>query len=277
MKIQYQADGLVVFESVICRTTTTLIYDSDYLLLIDPNWLPQEVAYIANWVAGMAAGKKQYLLFTHSDYDHIIGYHCFPDFTTIASRNFIEHQEQATILDQIRSFDDQYYLKRDYEIAYPTIDLPIEGDGVNIQLGKDQYLFYQARGHNQDGILIYNQTKKWLIVGDYLSNIEFPFIYDSFAHYHQTLDKLASILAANRVQLLVPGHGDITTNDAVMQERVIESRDYLLALEDLVINEKSFDLSSLLSKYDFHSFLTKMHQANIELLYKERGLAAIVD
>ncbi len=49
-----------------------------------------------------------------------------------------------------------------------------------MQISSDDYTFYQAIGHNKDGIITHNSMKGILITGEYLSNIEFPFIYESF-------------------------------------------------------------------------------------------------
>ena len=72
--IRFQHDDLLLFESALFRTTTTLFYNEDLLLLVDPNWLPGEVAEIRHWVQQLRGTRALYLLFTHSDYDHIIAY-----------------------------------------------------------------------------------------------------------------------------------------------------------------------------------------------------------
>ncbi|MEL6866224.1 MAG: MBL fold metallo-hydrolase, partial [Bacteroidota bacterium] len=75
MTIQYQSPLLCIFESALYRTTSTIIHTEDCILIVDPNWLPQEVAILQNYVEQLPQNLPQYLLFTHSDYDHIIAYH----------------------------------------------------------------------------------------------------------------------------------------------------------------------------------------------------------
>ena len=110
MKIQFRSDELIIFESALFRTTTSLIIGEQYILLIDPNWLPIELDFIENIIESLGENIEKYLLFTHSDYDHIIGYGKFKTYKTIASKNFIKNKDQEIILKQIEKFDDEYYV-----------------------------------------------------------------------------------------------------------------------------------------------------------------------
>lgn len=269
MKIQQQTSNTEIYESALFRTTSTLLHTEQYLLIVDPNWLPQEVEFLFGRAQTLAAGRKCYLLFTHSDYDHIIGYGRFKEFTTIASKNFTTHPTPNEVLDQIRDFDDQYYLRRNYPVEYPEINIVIEQDGQTLQLGGDDYEFYQARGHNRDGLLTFNRTRGILLVGDYLSNEEFPYVYDSLARYRETLNKLERLFHSGGVRLLVSGHGDHTTDPREMQTRLRESRDYLDRLEEHVRTGTPFDTEALYRRYDFPKIMGAFHQKNIELMRRE--------
>lgn len=273
MKIQYQNSELVIFESALFRTTTTLLFAADYVLLVDPNWLPIEIDFIDALIKKRAADKKKYLLFTHSDYDHIIGYGSFKDFETIASLNFVNNTDSEIILKQINDFDDENYIKRDYEICYPTITTAIENDGKELQLGSDDYVFYQARGHNKDGLISFNKSKGVLIVGDYLSNIEFPYIYDSSKAYKKTLEKLETLINTETVNVLIPGHGDVCYDKLEMQQRIKESFDYIQHLENSVKTGKGFDFEKLMKRYQFPGIMQKFHAANVAVLKSELGIS----
>ena len=76
--IQFKNTNISVFESALFRTTSTLIETDDLLLLVDPTWLPKEIEYLQLVVQRKRSAKPFFLLFTHSDYDHIIGYRAFP-------------------------------------------------------------------------------------------------------------------------------------------------------------------------------------------------------
>ena len=273
MKIQHQSPHLILFESALFRTTTSLIIGDDYLLLVDPNWLPIELDFIEKTIQSVNKNRQKYLLFTHSDYDHIIGYGPFKEYTTIASENFVNNEDKDDILSQIRKFDDEYYIKRSYEITYPEIEIVIAGDDQSLQLGSDEYRFFQARGHNKDGIITFNATQGILIAGDHLSNIEFPYIYDSIRRYAETLTQFERIIQQQAVSLLIPGHGDYTTDQDEMIHRLYESRKYLEGLTGSILEKKPFDEKALYERYDFPGIMGQFHQNNIALVKAELGVA----
>ncbi len=272
MKLQYEHPSLVIFESELFRTTTTLVLGEGYLLLIDPNWLPREIAFIHAYVERVCGNRTCYLLFTHSDYDHIIGYGKFKGFETIASQNFVSNPKQVDILAEIATFDDQYYIQRDYAIEYPSIDHRIESSS-SMKLGIETYEFYQAVGHNSDGLISYNSDRGVLIVGDYLSNIEFPYIYESVAKYKETLEQLERIIENNSVQILITGHGDATHDKNEMLQRLQDSHTYIEQLEASVRNQQAFNEAILWQRYQFPKIMQAFHQANMELLKKELALS----
>ena len=269
MKTPIDTPSLTLFESALFRTVTTLIVGNDHLLLVDPNWLPGEIDFIARRVRKYAAGRQCYLLFTHSDYDHIIGYGRFAEFTTIASAAFVSNPERAGVLTQIATFDDEYYISRDYPITYPEIALPVAGHGTSLQLGQDDYVFYQAPGHNRDGLLTFDRRRGLLIVGDYLSNIEFPYVYHSFADYRLTLAKLQQLIDTEDVRWLISGHGDATTDRTEMQRRIDASHAYLDGLERSVRSDAPYDFDRLMRGYAFPGIMRKFHEANVKLLRQE--------
>lgn len=269
MKIQFQSDELIIFESALFRTTISFVISNDYVLLVDPNWLPIELDFIEKTILPMAEGKEKYLLFTHSDYDHIIGYGRFKNFITIASENFINNPSKDKVLRQIAKLDDENYVKREHLVEYPKIEKVISGDNESLKIGSDEYLFFQATGHNADGIITYNQTKGILIAGDYLSNIEFPYIYHSIQSYRDTLSKFEKIINENEVSILISGHGDYTSNKEEMYIRLEESRQYINQLVALVITNRHFNDKEILDKYDFPIIMKQFHLKNIELAQKE--------
>lgn len=270
MKIQLQTDTLTIFESELFRTTTTLLRGQNHLLIVDPNWLPHEVNFIYKIIEKYRHQGQRLLFFTHSDYDHIIGYEKLKKGgKVIASQNFIDNPGKESILAQINKFDDQYYIKRDYPITYPKVDLPISHEEEKVILGGEVYKFYQARGHNSDGLICLNRTRGILIVGDYLSNIEFPYIYDSIAKYEQTLDLLELIINKESVKILITGHGDHTTDKSEMLLRILESRDYILKLKTTVLTGEKFDLNRLWQRYRFPGIMSEFHEGNLTLARKE--------
>jgi glyoxylase-like metal-dependent hydrolase (beta-lactamase superfamily II) len=132
--IQYKNDRVTVFQSALFQTTTTVISLDEGIIVIsldegiiviDPNWLPGEIQEIQSFVQSIRGDKELYLLFTHGDFDHIIGYRAFPDAKTIGSYGLQHHPKKDYKLQLIHEFDATYYLKRDYPIEFPTLDIVI--------------------------------------------------------------------------------------------------------------------------------------------------------
>ncbi len=267
--IQYKTPKLCVYESALYRTTSTVIATDDLILVVDPNWLPLEIDAIADDIEDLFPKRPLYLLFTHSDYDHIIGYGAFPGAGVIAAAAFSQRNDTAEILAQIRDFDDEYYINRHYPISYPKVDHLITADESAIQIGDTRLIFWQAPGHTNDGLMTLVEPLGVLIAGDYLSNIEFPFIYHSSRAYEETLDKAETIIHRFQPLLLVPGHGDATSDIGEMQFRVNESRLYISELRNCLVEGRNYPTEQLWKRYRFPGSMLKSHEANINLIKKE--------
>jgi len=270
MKIQYQDHNICIFESTLYRTTSCLISTADFILLVDPNWLPIEVEFIKTRVEAIADHRPLYLLFTHSDYDHILAYGAFPEATVICSAAFDQNRDKEKILNQIRSFDEEYYIQRDYPILFPKGEIIISTQQESRKIGASTLHFYQAPGHTADGLFTYIESPEILLVGDYLSNIEFPFIYDHSEAYMNTLDLAEELIEQKQVRLLVVGHGDYCEDREEMKRRIAESRAYISALKESIEKGEAFNLKKWLDKYGFAKALTACHEENVKQLKKEK-------
>ena len=71
------------------------------------------------------------------------------------------------------------------------------------------------RGHTSDGLGYRIRALDLLIVGDYLSPVEFPFA-SSTAEYRMTLAGLADLLRRDPPGVVVPGHGPPLTAAAAL-------------------------------------------------------------
>ncbi|MCB0553983.1 MAG: MBL fold metallo-hydrolase [Phaeodactylibacter sp.] len=269
--IQYKTPQICIFESALYRTTCTLVQTPEMLLLVDPNWLPREVYRIRQFVQETRQGRPLYLLFTHSDYDHILGWKAFPDATVIASRAFVRQPQKEKILEQIHKFDEEYYLDRDYDIEYPKVDIEISEDGQVLELEGVRLRFWRSPGHTADGLFtLVENTATW-IAGDYLSNMEFPFISYSSSAYEKTLEKARYIIDEYQSALLIPGHGDATGDRIEMLRRWQESLEYIDKLKTAVETGKPFPEDLLWQRYPHRRGLEGPHRENMEFLRKEQG------
>ena len=267
--VKYQSGQVTVFESALFRTTSTVIITDDLILVVDPTWLPHEIKEIQNFVFTNKGHLPLYLLFTHSDYDHIIGYNAFPGAQVIVSEAFENNAEKQKSLDGILQFDDEYYISRDYKIEFPKGDFLVKKDGQQLKVGNTILTFYLATGHNQDGIFtVVDPTNIW-IAGDYLSNMEFPYIYFSSYDYEDTLNKVETILRNHEINFLIPGHGDIAFNHDEILKRKTENLNYIQELRNSLEAGKEFDLEHLWEHYKFPRIMKQFHEGNIKLMKKE--------
>ncbi|MFQ5446396.1 MAG: MBL fold metallo-hydrolase [Saprospiraceae bacterium] len=272
--IQYKNLHVTVFESALFRTTSTVVQTKDLVLVADPNWLPGEVGTIRQQVENVTAGRPVFLLFTHSDYDHIIGYGAFPGTKTIASAAFARNPEKEEIIEQIRTWDDENYIVRPYPIHYPAVEVTVAEDGQTFELGETKLTFYLAPGHNADGIFTILETTQpgftpvWL-AGDYLCEVEFPYIYHSSTAYEQTLGKVDLILEKHAPALLVPGHGDVAVSDKDILQRKKEALDYIREMRACIAKGIDFDTEKLWKRYRFRRGMEKFHRENVLLFEKE--------
>ncbi|MDZ7834980.1 MAG: hypothetical protein U5K84_06225 [Alkalibacterium sp.] len=65
----------------------------------------------------------------------------------------------------------------------------ISKDGETLQLGELMLTFYLAPGHTEDGLYTIDRTGRHFSFGDYLSDVEFPFITTSYKDYKKTTRK----------------------------------------------------------------------------------------
>ncbi|MFK7771106.1 MAG: MBL fold metallo-hydrolase [Saprospiraceae bacterium] len=269
MKIQYRDSTTTIFESALYQTSSTVINLENFILVVDPNWLPIEIETIQLHVEKIRNSKPIYLLFTHSDYDHIIGYQAFPNAKVIASEAFQNNPEKEKILAQINNFDDENYILRNYPIEYPKVDIVISGDFQEIEIEGIEFIFCQAIGHNSDGIFIMIPSLGIFIAGDYLCEVEFPFIYVSGFQYLETLKKALKIIEQFEPIILIPGHGIFSKNKKEMFSRTKEAEKYINDLIFSIKNKTPFDLDTFLKKYHFPKNMIRAHEKNLEILKKE--------
>jgi len=265
--IKYRTKNVSIFQSVLYKTTSLVIQTDECILVVDPNLLPDEVLEIRQHVDKIKEDKPIYLIFTHSDWDHIVGFGAFQDATVIAHEVFDSKENKEEILNQILQFDDQYYLDRNYPILYPSVDIPVHEDGQVLQIGKTKLTFYKAEGHTDDGIFVVVEPLGIWIAGDYLSDVEFPFINDNSKNYEKTIGKTDRILGSHIINLLVPGHGTATNIKEEIIFRKVLSYRYIQELRN-AINDK-LDHEFLIQGYKYKHDQIGSHLENAALIKKE--------
>lgn len=268
-KITYRDPNITIFQSALFQTNSTVVKTEDSILVIDPAWLPQEIAAIKKEVDDIRGSRPVYLIFTHSDYDHIIGYKAFQADKVFMSKAMADNPDKEGAIEQVLEFDEKYYIDRPYPIAYPEGDFLVYRDGVQYRQGQTKMTFYLTPGHTADSMMIVVWQLGLCIAGDYLSNVEFPFIYQSSIEYVKTLEKLPRIHDRNWFTRLIPGHGDpaLSINDWL--HRRTESLAYIFAVRESIATGVQFDESTLWQRYKYPRLQKKYHLDNLALMTRE--------
>ena len=268
-KILFRDTNVTIFQSALFQTNSTVINTDDAVLVVDPAWLPEEVIKIREYVDYIKEDKPVFLIFTHSDYDHIIGYKAFKPDKVFMSEAMADNPNKEAIVEQMKEFDEKYYIKRPYPLEYPEADFKVYRDGVQYRHNRTKMAFYLTPGHTADSMMLVVWQLGLCIAGDYLSNIEFPFMYHSSVDYERTLEQLPRIHDRNWFTRLIPGHGDPALTIADWLQRRTDNLSYIYALRESIAQDIPFDTNPMWERYQFPKLQLKYHEDNMALMRRE--------
>jgi len=226
--VSISPDALVV-TSAFWQTNAIALRVGEEAVLIDSPYLPDELDALSGLLAG-AGFEPDGLLATHADFDHLLGRLAFPGMTLGLAESSVErlHRAPGEAQRALRQYDDEFYVSRPAPLALGQVQaLPVPG---HVEIGDRELELHPAEGHTPDGMALFDRAQGLLIVGDYLSDVEIPWISEggSLADYRATLARLAPLV--EEANTVVPGHGaphDRETTLRLLDEDV----DYLDALE----------------------------------------------
>jgi glyoxylase-like metal-dependent hydrolase (beta-lactamase superfamily II) len=191
--------------SCIWQMTSTVIRCGSSCLVVDPGYFPRETEEIARSIPRGAAVEA--LVFTHSHFDHVVGHGMFPGAPVYASPVLVQSVAEGGVLAQealleAARFDSQYYVVRPRGYGWPQ-DLRALDDGGGFNIGDLDVEVHLLPGHAPDCLAIH--AENYLLVGDYLSSCEIPFV-DDFPAYRRTLQRLIALIDRG-IETVIPGHG----------------------------------------------------------------------
>jgi glyoxylase-like metal-dependent hydrolase (beta-lactamase superfamily II) len=224
--VSISPDALVV-TSGFWQTNAIALRSGEEALLIDSPYLPAELEALPALLAG-AGFEPDGLLATHADFDHLLGRMAFPGMTLGLAESSVErmHRSPGEPQRELRQYDDEFYVTRPAPLALGQVQaLPVPG---HVELGDRELELHPAEGHTADGMALLDRTQGLLIVGDYLSDVEIPWLHGSLADYRATLARLAPLV--EDATTVVPGHGASHDRDTALR-LLDEDVDYLDALE----------------------------------------------
>jgi len=224
--VSVSPDALVV-TSGFWQTNAIALRSGEEAVLIDSPYLPAELEALPALLAG-AGFEPDGLLATHADFDHLLGRMAFPGMTLGLGESSVErmHRSPGEAQRALRQYDDEFYVTRAAPLALGQVQaLPVPG---HVELGDRELELHPAEGHTADGMALLDRAQGLLIVGDYLSDVEIPWIHGALADYRATLARLATLV--EDATTVVPGHG--APHDRHTALRLLdEDVDYLDALE----------------------------------------------
>jgi glyoxylase-like metal-dependent hydrolase (beta-lactamase superfamily II) len=226
--VSISPDALVV-TSGFWQTNAIALRVGEEAVLVDSPYLPDELDALSGLLAG-AGFEPDGLLATHADFDHLLGRLAFPGMTLGLAESSVERlrREPGAAQRELRQYDAEFYVSRPAPLALGQVQaLPVPG---HVEIGDRELELHPAEGHTPDGMALFDRPQGLLIVGDYLSDVEIPWISEggSLADYRATLARLAPLV--EEATTVVPGHGaphDRETTLRLLDEDV----DYLDALE----------------------------------------------
>jgi glyoxylase-like metal-dependent hydrolase (beta-lactamase superfamily II) len=226
--VSISPDALVV-TSGFWQTNAIALRVGEEAVLVDSPYLPDELDALSGLLAG-AGFEPDGLLATHADFDHLLGRLAFPGMTLGLAESSVERlrREPGAAQRELRQYDAEFYVSRPAPLALGQVQaLPVPG---HVEIGDRELELHPAEGHTPDGMALFDRAQGLLIVGDYLSDVEIPWISEggSLADYRATLARLAPLV--EEATTVVPGHGaphDRETTLRLLDEDV----DYLDALE----------------------------------------------
>ena len=220
--------GLIRYESALWETTALALHADGEAVLVDPCISAPEIAAIAGDVAERGLQVRGVLV-THADWDHVCGLYAFPGVPAIMSRGAGERIASGQAAESVVREGAAEGLS--WEGA-PRADLVFD-PGEALQVGPFTVETMALPGHTECGAGYRVRELDLLVVGDYLSVIEFPFVYVSTAAYRATLAALCDALEREPVAHVTPGHGRPLTGDEALQV-AREDLGYLHALKATV-------------------------------------------
>jgi glyoxylase-like metal-dependent hydrolase (beta-lactamase superfamily II) len=212
--------------SALWETSAVLVIRDGLAVAIDPCIAQDEIEAVRTR-AGAEGAEIVAVLATHADWDHVAGIASFPDAEAAMGARAAAKVQSGAALAELASEGPAYGLSWPGE---PRCDRTLRL-GRCEQVGPFAIETMALAGHTDCGAAYRFREPDLLVVGDYLSPIEYPFVYFSTAAYRATLAGLIDLLDHDPPGAVIPGHGrELTAEEA--RDIAITDLDYLHALRD---------------------------------------------
>jgi len=193
--------------------------------VIDSPVLPEELDALPALLRQTGFPAPSGLLATHADWDHLLGRLAFPEAALGCAISTAQRlsAEPGAAQRELRAFDRQFYVERSRPLMLGSVQaLDVPGQ---CEIGLHELQLHQADGHTKDGMAIWLDWAKVLVVGDYLSKVEAPQVEGPKDAYIATLERLRPLVEL--AEYVVPGHGPVLRGARALE--VLEENRALVA------------------------------------------------
>ena len=195
---------------------------------VDPGVTQAEIEAVRERAAAEGAHVVA-VVATHGDFDHVAGIASFPDAEAVMGPRAAARVESGIAVREMAEEGATLGLSWP---GSPRCDRILRV-GRRERVGPFAFETMELEGHTDDGIGLRLRDPDVLLVGDYLSPIEYPFVYHSTVAYRSTLAGLADLLRRDPPALVIPGHG-APLEAARALEIAVSDLDYLHELRRTV-------------------------------------------
>lgn len=205
----FRYGNFTVFRSRLYMTNSTVVDMGKSVLICDPSWLPDEIIAISEFVQNKYKDYQKYLFISHFDFDHLWGWPVFNDAQIICPDPNIFAEQAINGLMEWIEWDENHYIIRPYKATLPeNILLPLTSDEIFMENESDIH-FFSVPGHTVDSFAAFLPKLNILLAGDYLSDVEIPWIGTNPEEYAHSLDVFSRIITEHKPTYVIPGHGDV--------------------------------------------------------------------
>lgn len=271
-------DNVFLFQSSYWQLNSGCVRDKEGWAVIDPGFSTAEMERIRDFVGEKGENEKGYLIYTHSDFDHITGEPYFPQAKKVAQSNFELCSKDKQVA-HLKEADEVHQLERP-EFIFPSPDITFD-EKLDLELKEETISLIAAPGHTRDSLFVILKNKGVMFSGDTLSNIEFPLIFFSGEKYLETLKMAECLIDRYDIRCVVPGHGSDAQGKKEILKRIKDDQQYLNDLmgqiEDyFYMGLATMEIKSVLREVRYRgdyigAELMPVHEKNIELAINEVG------
>ncbi len=208
-------------------TNAGFIVGDQGVLVIDSLRVPSFARDLIQDIRHVTSKPVQYLVDTHSHWDHSWGNEEFPEATIIGHENcyqeMVDVEWNAEWRDKVVAANDPW----SEEAGLVTITPPNLTFESSMRLyfgGRELHLRYFGRAHTGGDTFIHLPDDGIVFVGDVAQNGGIPYLGDSYpGEWPDTDDRMSEL----PVERFVSGHGPLGDHEAL-----VEARDFIHALVD---------------------------------------------